>query len=219
MSSPRQVTTDAPQAYPAPVWVLGASLGGPQALAAFLSRLGSDLPACIILAQHIGRHDLPILGAQLDHVSPLRIAPADEVCAITPGMILLAPVDRRVSIHEDGGLTFHPYPPETRYHPSIDDVMSEVAARYPRRCGAIVFSGMGDDGTAGARRIFDSRGMVWAQEPASCLAPGMPNQVIASGVVSYCATPEQLGQRLGDHLAARKSAFFRNANPVTLDAV
>lgn len=217
MSSPPRVTDRYP-GYPAPVWVLGASMGGPQALAEFLSRLKPDLPGCLILAQHIGEHDLPILGAQLGHGSPLRILPADEAGFITPGMLLLAPVDRRITIGEDGRLGFQPYSPETRYRPCIDDIMAEVASRYPRRCGAIIFSGMGSDGARGARTIFDARGMVWAQDPASCASPSMPMQVMASGIVSYCAPPQQLGQRLCDHLAARYRAHFKNADPAQPDA-
>ncbi|MEC8429076.1 MAG: chemotaxis protein CheB, partial [Pseudomonadota bacterium] len=64
------------------------------------------------------------------------------------------------------------------------------------QCGAIVFTGMADDGTAGARLIHQNGGQVWVQSPSSCTISSMPDEALNTGVVSVIASPEGLAARL-----------------------
>lgn len=83
-----------------------------------------------------------------------------------------------------------------RYQPSIDQVFATMASHFGPRCGAIVFSGMGDDGAVGCRLIQQHGGQVWAQSLASCTIDSMPESVLTSGLVSQVAAPEQLARLL-----------------------
>ncbi|KAB7628134.1 chemotaxis protein CheB, partial [Alkalilimnicola sp. S0819] len=87
------------------------------------------------------------------------------------------------------------------YAPSIDSVMEEVARRYGANGGAIIFSGMGDDGARGCQAVAGAGGLVWAQDSASCAIDSMPSCARNTGVVAHSAPPEALARDLAAHLA------------------
>ncbi len=184
------------------VWVLGASLGGPQAVRAFLSRLPGEPPIAFILAQHIGEGFDQLLASQLDRETALHVVCARAGARLHHGDVLLAPLDQALRIDRDGCVALHPLAEPGIYSPSIDEVMHEVAQRYGANAGAIVFSGMGDDGIEGARAIAAEGGVVWAQDAASAVISSMPDHARRAGVVSLSGPPESLADQLMKTLAA-----------------
>ena len=178
------------------VWVLGASLGGPQAVRQFLASIQSGLPVVFILAQHIGANHVSLLAEQLDRVTAFTVLPGKTGHKLKHGEVILTPADKQLSITDDGFLALTQAQPATIYSPSIDNVMTEVARCYGKNAGTIVFSGMGDDGARGCESIADAGGIVWAQDIASCVVSSMPDQARKTGKVSYSATPEQLAAHL-----------------------
>ncbi len=181
---------------PATVWVLGASIGGPQAVKQFLAALPPDMPASFVLAQHIGGGFVSLLAEQLGRVSYLKIDSASEGMRLQENHLLIAPVEKQIDFTDTGNLHLRPVMARSIYSPSIDAVMKACARRYGKRCRAIVFSGMGSDGTLGAREIVEHGGEVWAQDPDSCVISSMSDSVRSAGVVSYTGTPEELAERL-----------------------
>ena len=183
------------------VWVLGASLGGPQAVRAFLGRLSGESPIAFILAQHIGEGFDQLLASQLDRETALHVVCARAGARLRHGDVLLAPLDQVLRIDRDGCVALHPLTERGIYSPSIDEVMHEVAQRYGVDAGAIVFSGMGDDGIEGARAIAAEGGVVWAQDAASAVISSMPDHARRAGVVSLSGPPESLADQLMKTLA------------------
>lgn len=184
---------------PAPaqtVWVLGASLGGPQALKLFLSHLPDTLPIAFVVAQHIGKPFVPLLAEQLDRVAALRVMPAEAGRNLCTREVVLVPVDRRFRLSETGIVDLTDEPIRGPYKPCIDEVMEEVARCYGSHSGAIVFSGMGEDGAHGAMAISEVGGQVWAQEADSCVISSMPDATRKRGVVRFTGTPEALAAQL-----------------------
>ena len=181
------------------VWVLGASLGGPQAVRQFLAAIQEDLPVVFILAQHIGANHVSLLAEQLNRVTAFTVLPGKTGHQLKHGEVILTPADKQLSITDDGFLALTQAPPATIYSPSIDNVMAEVARCYGDRAGTIVFSGMGDDGARGCESIADSGGIVWAQDIASCVVSSMPDQARKTGKVSYSANPDQLAKHLYEY--------------------
>ena len=178
------------------VWVLGASLGGPQAVRQFLSSIKADLPVVFILAQHIGANHVSLLAEQLDRVTEFTVLPGRTGHRLKHGEVILTPADKQLAITDDGFVALTQAPPATIYSPSIDNVMIEVARCFKTKSGTIVFSGMGDDGARGCEAIAEAGGVVWAQDIASCVVSSMPDQARKTGKVSYSATPEELSQHL-----------------------
>lgn len=186
------------------VWVLGASLGGPQAVRQFLSSIHADLPVVFILAQHIGANHVSLLAEQLDRVTAFTVLPGKTGHKLKHGEVILTPADKQLAITDDGFVALTQAPPATIYSPSIDNVMTEVARCYGAKAGTIVFSGMGDDGARGCEAIAEHGGIVWAQDIASCVVSSMPDQARKTGKVSFSANPEQLSQHLYDYYMKSK---------------
>ena len=186
------------------VWVLGASLGGPQAVRQFLSAIHADLPVVFILAQHIGANHVSLLAEQLDRVTAFTVLPGKTGHKLKHGEVILTPADKQLAITDDGYVALTQAPPATIYSPSIDNVMAEVARCFGSKAGTIVFSGMGDDGARGCEAIADNGGIVWAQDIASCVVSSMPDQARKTEKVTYSANPEQLAQHLYDFFMKSK---------------
>lgn len=177
------------------VWVLGASVGGPQAVKAFLRHLPPSLPVAFILVQHIGPRFIEPLIQQISSVTPLQVSRAIQGMLLQHGQVIVAPVEKRIVI-QDGKLALYPMPPDMPYRPSIDDVILQVAVNYGPHGGAIIFSGMGDDGVKGCLELAARGGTVWAQDGESCLVSNMPDRVRETGVVSFSGSPQALAARL-----------------------
>ncbi len=178
-----------------PVWVLGASIGGPQAVKEFVAGLSKDIEATFIVAQHIGNGFVDLLADQLGRVTELDVRAAESGMALRPGQIVVAPVEQRMTF-ADGVIALHPVARKSVYSPCIDDVMTEVAAAFEGRTHAIIFSGMGNDGVSGARAIVAAGGTVWAQAASTCVISSMADAARDAGVVSESDTPAELARRL-----------------------
>ncbi|HED15394.1 MAG TPA: chemotaxis protein CheB, partial [Gammaproteobacteria bacterium] len=124
------------------VWVLGASIGGPQAVKSFLRSLPANFPAGFILAQHIGVGFVSLLAEQLRQVTDLEVLTAEPGKRLLCGQLVVAPVEKRLVFDEYGYIQFAPITQRTIYSPSIDDVITEVARKYGKNSRAIIFSGM-----------------------------------------------------------------------------
>lgn len=189
------------------VWVLAASLGGPDALKRFLAELPSDLPGSLVLAQHLGSNFEPLLARQLDRVTPLQVMPARVGHLLRHGEVIVVPVNQRLQINPIGVIELLPLAAPSFYTPSIDTVITDIGMRYGSNSGAIVFSGMCDDGVLGVRAMHAMGGPIWTQDAESCVISNMPDQVRSTGVSNYTGTPEQLAAKLTEHLAQRQAEY------------
>jgi chemotaxis response regulator CheB len=187
------------------IWVLGASIGGPQAVKQFLARLPKDLPVCFILAQHIGVGFVNLLAEQLSRVTSVKVTTPENGMVLEKGHLVVAPVDKRINFSARGVISMEDITQRSIYSPSIDDVMTVVSKHYGEDANAIIFSGMGNDGTAGCHLIAQKGGMVWAQEPKSCVISSMADSVRFADIVSLSATPEELADNLVEYLKGEYS--------------
>lgn len=187
------------------LWVLGASLGGPLAVREFLSKLPEDLPAAFILAQHIGATHLDLLAEQLDRITPLRVFVAKAGHVIKHQEVVLAPVNERILVDSLNRIRLKEKTERSVYSPSIDFVMQDMARRYGKNCGAIIFSGMGNDGEQGCHAVAEGGGDVWAQDAESCVISSMPDNARKSGCVTFSGTPEELAAALIKRFKAKMS--------------
>lgn len=185
------------------VWVLGASLGGPDALKRFLAALPADVPAAFIVAQHLGANFVQLLARQLDRVTKVEVLAARDGHVLRHHQVVIAPVNERIRINPIGNIELEHMTETTTYKPSIDRIIRDCADRYGKHAGAIIFSGMGDDGRVGCQYLQKMGGQVWVQSAETCVISSMPDTVRRNCDVEVVGSPEYLARRLMGHLLTR----------------
>jgi chemosensory pili system protein ChpB (putative protein-glutamate methylesterase) len=178
------------------VWVLGASLGGPDALKRFLSEIPIELPVAFIVAQHLGENFVSLLAEQLDRYTEFRVSVPKEGHVVKHNEVLVTPTDRRLVINPIGAVEYKAITELTNYTPSINIAINDVALRYKGNAGVIIFSGMCDDGADGCEALAKKGGQVWVQDPNSCVISAMPESVVKKVPVNFSGTPEMLAKQL-----------------------
>ncbi len=188
-----------------PIWVLGASLGGPAALKRFLQAIPENLAVAFILVQHIDKNFIPVLKKILEDYSPLKVKLAETATELQPGEILLTPVEQKLTMVSSGLILPMDLPWSLPYSPCINDVLIDVANHWSNS-GCIFFSGMGGDGVEGAASMKAANQQVWTQTSESCANSGMPDEIQKAGYSDYCGAPEELAQKLVAYLHRQSHA-------------
>ncbi|MBS3804646.1 MAG: chemotaxis protein CheB [Oleiphilaceae bacterium] len=178
------------------VWVLGASLGGPAAVKAFLDHLPASLPIGLVYAQHIDQHFTDVLTRVLGRHAHYRLVRAQAGMQINHGDVVVLPGENEWALASDGTLMEKDTPWPGPYQPSIDQVLLNFGAHYGNRCHAIVFSGMGNDGAIAAPQLARDGSRIWAQTGADCSDSSMPDSVTETGCTSFRGSPEALAREL-----------------------
>lgn len=178
--------------------VVGASTGGPDALAAFLATAGR-LPVPMVVAQHMPADLAQDLAAHLGRLSGVPVGIGYPAQPLLPGEVVVIPgstdghLVRRAG--SEGGFALRLATSAAPVHPSVD-LLFHSAALVARRALGVVLTGMGRDGAEGARAMVE-RGMpVLAQSPESCVVAGMPGAVIEAGLAVETGDPAALGRRV-----------------------
>lgn len=188
------------------VWVLGASIGGPEAVREFLAALPADVPALFLLAQHMGADFFDLMVQQLARASRLPVRTVLDGDIVRHGSVLVVPLAERLLLGPDGRVSVRAADEPSPYRPSIDRVLRDVADRFGRTSGAIVFSGMARDAVAGAIHMRECGGTVWVQDPATCVISSMVDGAQDAGVVSFVGSPAELAQEFVAEMARRAAA-------------
>jgi chemosensory pili system protein ChpB (putative protein-glutamate methylesterase) len=188
------------------VWVLGASLGGPEAIKRFLRVLPADIPAAFIVAQHLGANFVSLLAEQLNRVTKLNVMAPKEGHLFQHQDVIVTPVGEHLLINPIGNIELADLPEESSYSPSIDLVIRDAADRYGKTAGAIIFSGMGDDGKHGCRHMLAKGGQVWLQTAESCVVSSMPDNVNHVCNPQFIGNPEQLAKQLVKYLCQTEAS-------------
>lgn len=178
------------------LYVLGGSIGGPEAMKAFLARLPAGLPAAFVIAQHMGAEFLQMMAAQLDAATALSVRFPKAGERLRHGEAVVAPSDQRLSIDDSGHVQLQPASGASPYSPSIDQLVSDAIERLGDRVTLILFSGMGSDGLEGARQLIARGGQVWVQERSSCVVASMIDGVKSQGLVRFEGSPAELADRV-----------------------
>jgi two-component system, chemotaxis family, protein-glutamate methylesterase/glutaminase len=181
---------------PEGVVVIGASTGGPTALRELLGELPADFPAAILIVQHLPETFTAALATQLDRYTAITVREAAEGDRLRPGLALVAPGGVHLRLTTEARVQLTREPAVGGHRPSIDVTMQSVAAVYGARAWGVILTGMGADGVLGMVAIHAQGGTTFAQDAASCVVDGMPQQTRATGIVDYVDTPAQLARRL-----------------------
>ncbi|MBN2368009.1 chemotaxis response regulator protein-glutamate methylesterase [Candidatus Woesearchaeota archaeon] len=168
---------------------IGCSTGGPQTLEHIIPVLPGNIPACILIVQHMPPFFTKSMAERLASISELKVKEAQENDEIKPGMVYIAPGDYHMEIKRvQSGMMFkdiiilNQREKELGVRPNANIMMRSVAPIYKHNAIGLVLTGMGNDGTEGARIIKEYGGTVLVQDEQSSIIYGMPKSVVQAGV-------------------------------------
>ena len=173
-----------------------ASTGGPQVLARLLGALPAGYPIPIMIVQHIGAGFTDALARWLDKSVQLPVALASGGRPACPGA-WVAPEGAHLKLTAAGMLSLDRRTLVGRHRPSGDVLFESIAAAAGRAGVAIVLSGMGADGAAGAAAVRGRGGLAIAQDKESSAVYGMPKAAIDRGVDVVLSPAEIANYLLG----------------------
>jgi two-component system chemotaxis response regulator CheB len=158
-----------------------ASAGGPQALARVLAALPADYPTPILVVQHNAAGFTASLTNWLNQLVGIPVALAPDGERLTAG-VWIAPEQAHLTLSVAGRFRLDTETTAGRHRPSGDVLLSSIAAVAGSAAVAVILSGMGNDGTAGAAEVLRHGGIAMAQDEQSSAIFGMPRSAIDHGV-------------------------------------
>ena len=161
-----------------PLVVIGASAGGPAALATILRDLPGDFSAPMVIVQHIDAEFASSMANWLDGQSALSVRIACERDQPGAGMALIASTADHLVFLDSRTLGYTPEPRDTFYRPSVDVFFESVARQWKGDVVAVLLTGMGRDGAKGLRTLRNVGALTIAQDAESCVVYGMPKAAV-----------------------------------------
>ena len=175
-----------------------------------MDELPDGLPIAFVIAQHIDPGFQETLSKVWGRNSHFRFkAPLAGRC-LCHGEIMIAPIEQVMTVNQFGRVELFEEQWEGPYSPSIDQVMSLMADHFGVQTGAILFSGMGSDGSVSAAKLRQMGIEVWAQTAETCANSSQPDSARATGYVTYSGSPKELAQKLVEYTAKHYSESLIN---------
>lgn len=186
------------------VIAIGASTGGIHALGRFFGALPRTVDTPILVTQHLPNAFMPVFARQISTMSGRPALVAQDGMPLKPGEVLIAPGDGHLMLRETRGeivVAIGNFLAPSGCCPSVDPMLEAVARHFGAAGLGVVLSGMGRDGSLGARTLSEAGGTLLAQDEDSCAVFGMPRGIVEGGLAAATSPPENLAafvaQRVG----------------------
>ena len=195
-----------------PIVGIGASAGGLTAAGKFLDTMPADSGMAFVVVLHLDPTHLSMLAQVLGKRTKMPVREAQDQMRLEPNTVYVIPPGQCLTL--EGGLLHLSPPSEPRaMRMPIDLFFRSLAASQQERAIAMILSGMGTDGAAGAKAIKANGGMVIVQDPADAQHDGMPRSTIAVGMVDFVARVDQIHEIL---IKYAKQPYVQGAPPATI---
>lgn len=185
--------------------VIGASTGGPTALADVLAALPADFPVPIAAVVHMPPGYTEAFAARLDAACPLHVTEATDGMRLEPGTVVIARAGAHLRVRRGAAKGSDPpailvsldtTPDDSMHRPSVDALFESAAEALGPAVLGVVLTGMGKDGLAGAVAIHRAGGKLLVQAESSCVVYGMPRAVAEAGLGAEAAPLEQMAHAI-----------------------
>lgn len=179
-----------PQNFKKPFAIaIGSSTGGPEALKIILNELASlgGVSQPMFITQHIPLNFAEILAQSLKKSSKLNVKSATDGETVRPQTIYIAPGGKHLVVKRDKAFNLFIYlddgPPVNFCKPSVDIMFESIVTAYHGYMLAVVLTGIGVDGAAGAEIVYANKGLCIAQDKKTSVIWGMPG---ATAMTNKC---------------------------------
>ena len=187
--------------------VIGASTGGPRAIAHILGALPATLPVPVVVVQHIARGFAPGLAEWLGGQTALRTVLAGEGTPLRPGNVYIVPDQYDLRLNDQCQVTLSPSSGVSQ--PSIDVTMRSIAQTLGSGAIGVLLTGMGRDGAAGLASLREAGAHTIAQDAATSAIFGMPRAAIECGAAREVLPLDAIAARLLALIADRQGVSVR----------
>lgn len=192
---------------PTPLVVIGASTGGPKALADVLSPLPGDLRATLVIIQHVDEKFSAGLAEWLNGQTPLGVQLAPEGGQPRQGVAYVAGTNDHLIFTPALTFSYTPDPGATSYRPSVDVCFDSLVRHMPQNfvagaCMAILLTGMGRDGAEGLLALRRTGWHTVAQDRATSVVYGMPKAARDLDAVDTVLPLQRIGPAIAEFVAA-----------------
>ncbi len=175
---------------------IGASAGGPAALATILSSLPEDFPAAVVIIQHVGAEFAPNLALWLGRQTALPVRLAHQGDTPQAGIVLMAGRDRHLAFASPTRLHYMRHPIDSSYHPSIDVFFKSIRRHWEGDAIGVLLTGMGRDGAEGLKDLREHGCRTIAQDRATSAVYGMPKTAAELRAAGEILPLHRIGPRL-----------------------
>lgn len=179
--------------------VIGVSTGGPPVVQKILSSLPQDLPACILVAQHMPATFTGPFAKRLNSVSQLTVTEAAGGEKLKNGCVYICPGGKHIGLRMNGPLPevmITEHPREALYKPTVNVLMETAGNIMGQRTLGVMLTGMGNDGVEGAKVLREKGGIMIAQNEASCVVYGMPKAVVDANLANLILDADDIAQAI-----------------------
>jgi two-component system chemotaxis response regulator CheB len=196
--TPAATTVSVRNATSERIIAIGASAGGTQAIMAILQHLPADMPG-IAIVQHMPPKFTALFAEHLNRSCALDVQEATDGEILRPGMARVAPGGRQMALTRvNGGYALKVYdgPAVNLHRPSVDVLFHSVAKMSASKSMGVLLTGMGSDGAQGLKAMHTAGAFTLAQDEASSVIFGMPDQAIRLGAAREVVALERIAARI-----------------------
>jgi two-component system chemotaxis response regulator CheB len=176
--------------------IIAASTGGPQTIEKLLSQLPKNIPAPILIVQHMPPGFTKGFAQRLNTECSIAVREASDGDTLEDGVALIAPGSFHMELHDESGnyvIRLNQLPSELGVRPNANRLFKSVADIYKDNTIAVVLTGMGFDGTEGSRKIKEYHGLVIAESKNTAIIYGMPKSVVDHNLADLTLDVDNIG--------------------------
>lgn len=198
--NPRTVTVHPPRLV-----VLGASTGGPNAVAIILRGLPRKLRAAVVVVQHLDMQFAPALVEWLGNETGLPVSLIRDNIIPEAGEVYVAGTNDHLVIDADLSFHYTAEPVDYPYRPSVDEFFLSLGRHWPKPGVACLLTGMGRDGAQGLLALRRAGWRTIAQDEGTCIVYGMPRAAVEAGAVAQLLPVEDISAAILDEVRKEKA--------------
>lgn len=171
---------------------IGCSTGGPKALEEVFMQLPGDLPAGIVIVQHMPKNFTRSLADRLNSLARISVKEATEGDFVLNGHALVAPGGYHLTVNEHRQVELNLDPPVKYLRPAVDVTMDSLPEVFNKRIIGVILTGMGSDGAQGMATIKQNGGKTIVQDKETSTIFSMPKAVYDQGNADYVLPLHQI---------------------------
>ncbi len=174
---------------------IASSTGGPRALTAVIPKLPEDLSVPVVVVQHMPAGFTKSLAERLNKLSKLIVKEGEDGEPVRAGYVYIAPGGIHMRV-KNGKIELFDGPQVKGVKPAADVLFDSVGREYKKQTLGVVLTGIGDDGTDGARVIKQFGGKIFAESEETALIYGMPKAVVKAGLADKVVPLPQMADEI-----------------------